>query len=272
MVPTTIIAFREFLEAFLITGVFWGLSKSLKLDREKEIAIAAFAGFGFSFVIAISIYLFGDHARMVFTEEHAELLESYLQIFSGVFLAYVIFSLHKVLHKNKMRFITTTTNKLKQNAFDISLFMTIFFLVSREGFEIALFTASTSLFALFLQNVIGLIIGFIGAGIIGIATCVAYLKIPVTYVFRVTEYMIMVLGAALVQNGITTFVENYWHITLGNILPLSMFFLPDHESVLGHAMQTFIGIDQSFSIVRLAIMGAYIAGVYWLFFRKKPVV
>ena len=41
MFTTAIIAFREFLEAFLIVGVFLGISKKLNLNKEREIAFAS---------------------------------------------------------------------------------------------------------------------------------------------------------------------------------------------------------------------------------------
>lgn len=272
MFTTALISFREFLEAFLIVGVFWGLSKSLSLKKEKEIALAAGIGIAISFVLSIGTFAFGDSARAVLTEENAELLESYLMIFSGCFLAYVIFSLHKVLHVQKMSTIKKATEKLKKKVFDVSLFFTILFLVVREGFEIALFTASTSLFAVFFQNLAGLFAGFISAGAVGLATSFAYLKFSVKRVFQITEYMIILLGAAMVQNGVTELFEIQWHIELEEFVPMAMPFLPDSHSVIGHALQTFTGIDQHFSGARLAIMVGYIGMVYVLFLRKHSFI
>ncbi len=271
MFTTALIAFREFLEAFLIVGVFWGLSRTLKLGKEKEIALAAGAGFVIAFFLGVITYTFGDNARGILTEDNAELLASYLQIFSGCFLAYVIFSLHKVLHNQKMSVIKQVTEKLKKKVFDLSLFFTVFFLVVREGFEIALFTASTSLFSVFFQNIVGLVIGFGGASIVGLGTSLAYIKFPVKRVFQITEYMIMLLGAALVQNGLTKILAEQMHINLSKIMSLPMRFLPDNHSIIGHAMQTFIGIDQNFSGARLAIMAGYMSIVYLLFMRKNQI-
>ncbi len=271
MLTTALISFREFLEAFLIMGIFWGLSRSLKLGRQKEIALAAAAGFTASFILVIVTFIFGDSARAVLTHEHAELLESYLQVFSGCFLVYVIFSLHKALHDNKMSVINDAASKLKQNAFDVSLFAIIFMFIFREGFEIALFTASTTLFSVFFQNVLGLVVGFIAASSIGIGTSVAYVKLPIKRVFQATEYLIIVLGAAMFQAGVTELMQQYWHITLSAILPLAMSFLPDTHTILGHALQTFTGIDRQFSLARLAIMVGYAAVVYQLFLKKSSI-
>ncbi|HEX8932320.1 MAG TPA: FTR1 family protein [Patescibacteria group bacterium] len=269
MITTAIIAFREFLEAFLMIGVFWGLSKSLKLNKEKEIALAAAAGFIFSITITLITYYFGASAQNILTEKNADTLESYLLIFSGCFLAYVIFSLHKTLHQHKMQAIKKVSDELKNKTFDVSLFLTIFFMVMREGFEIALFTASTSLFAVFSQNLLGLLLGFLGASIIGLGTALSFLRFPIKRVFQITEYAIMLLGASLVQNGLTKLITIYWQVNLSKVIPLHLSFLPDSESMLGHAIQTFTGLDQQFSLLRLFIMLLYIGIVYRLFIRKN---
>ncbi len=271
MLTTFLIAFREFLEAFLIVGVFLGISKKLKLKREVEICFAAGAGLVISLILASVTYIFGDYARGVLTEERAEVLEGYLLIFSGFFLAYVIFSLHKVLRRSKGGALIQAHKKLQENAFDFSLFLTITMLVVREGFEIALFTASTSLFSVFLQNFLGLILGLVLASAIGLLTYVTYLKFPIGKVFRATEYMIVLLGASLVQNGFTELLEHSFNIHLEDIVRFPLKFLPDSESMVGHMLKSLTGLDQEFSLPRLMIMVVYIASVYILFIRKSPI-
>ncbi|MBI4226387.1 hypothetical protein HY612_04725, partial [Candidatus Roizmanbacteria bacterium] len=44
MLTTLVISLREFLEVFLIIGVFLGISKKLKLKREREIIFASLLG------------------------------------------------------------------------------------------------------------------------------------------------------------------------------------------------------------------------------------
>jgi hypothetical protein len=80
--------------------------------------------------------------------------------------------------------------------------------------------------------------------------------------------MIILLGASLVQNGITELFEHTWRIDLGAIVSIPLHFLPSPSSAFGHLLQNFVGIDQHFSLVRLAIMLVYIAGIYILFLRK----
>lgn len=269
MFTTAIIAFREFLEAFLIIGVFLGVSRKLKLKKELEIMLASGIGIALSMVLTTATYIFGSNAQSILTEKSADFLESYLLIFSGVFIAYVVFSLHNVIAKNKKELIIKARSKLQSNAFDISLFLTITFLVLREGFEVALFSAATALFSTFLQNFTGMLIGFVFAAIVGVMTFFAYIKFPISKVFRLTEYMIILLGASLVQNGITKLFEIQFHVYLSKVFTLPMTFLPVEESVFGHLIQSLLGVDRDFSLGRLAIMIGYIGIVYLLFVRER---
>lgn len=270
MLTTLIIAFREFLEAFLIVGVFFGLSRKMHLKKEFEIVLAATVGIGISFALSGITYSFGDIARSILTEERAELLGSYLLLFSGVFLVYVIFSLHNKISEGKKDVIQKAKSKLENNAFDVSLFATIVFLVAREGFEIALFTASTSLFAVFLQNFLGFLIGFALAAIIGSITYLAYTKFPIKKIFRITEYMIILLGASMAQVGATHLLEYQFGLHLGDIVSFRMKFLPGEDTIFGHLLQSFAGIDAEFSLARLFIMVVYISGVYvYIRYRRE---
>ncbi len=271
MITTAVIAFREFLEAFLIVGVFLGISRKMGLKKETEIGLAAALGIVVSLLMAIGTYLLGDRAHTILTEDRAEILEGYLMIFSGLFIAYVVFSLHNTIRGHRAATLIKAHQKLQENAFDLSLFFTIVFLVVREGFEIALFTASASLFAKFMQNFIGLIIGFGAASVLGVMTFFAYIKFSIGKIFKFTEYMIILLGASLVQNGINEMLEHKFDIELEHMMEIPLKFLPDKHSPLGHLIQSFIGIDRDFSVARLAIMVVYICAVYMLFLKKRSI-
>lgn len=268
MITTMVVSFREFLEAFLIIGVFLGISRKLNLKKEFEIGLASAIGLLSSLLLATGTYFFGNQVRGILTEKNTELLEGYLMIFSGIFIAYVIFSLHDVINRSRTGTLIKVKQKLNEKVFDFSLFSMIFFLVIREGFEIALFTASTSLFSVFIQNFVSLMLGFVAASILGVMTFFAYIKFSISKIFRFTEYMIIVLGAALVQNGITELFEHSFNIDLAKIMSFPLNFLPYKSSLIGHILKSFFGLDREFSFAKLAIMGGYILIIYLL--RRRP--
>lgn len=269
MLSTLIISLREFLEVFLIIGVFLGISKKLKLKREKEILIASFVGIIISFVLPIIVFLYGDIARTILNKESAELFSSYLMIFSGFFIAYVVFSLHKTFELRRSKSLTQAHQKLQQNVFDLSLFLTIVFFIVREGFEIALFTATTLLFSRFVENLSGLLIGFTISSFLGILTFVSYMKFPIGKVFKITEYFIILLGASFVKNGVSELVWQYFHTNLSLIIPFNLRFLPSSSSYIGHLLNNPFGIEQNMSLAKLFIMATYILLVYLIFSQGK---
>lgn len=82
MVTVFIISLREFLEVFLIVGVFLGISRKLNLKKEKEIILALLSGIFFTIILCFLVYFYADQARLILREKNAELLEGYLMIFS----------------------------------------------------------------------------------------------------------------------------------------------------------------------------------------------
>ncbi len=247
MLPTALIAFREFFEAFLIIGIFLGLSKQLNLKKETEILLAAGIGILLSFALAVGTFLVGDTARAYLSESGAELLGGYVMLVSGIFIAYVVFSLHKTMGKAHHAAVTRAKEKLAEEAFDVALFFTIIGLILREGFEVALFTASVSVFADFMSNVSGLLIGFAGAAILGSVVYLAYTKLPIKKIFTATEYAIIALGAVMFAGGAAKVMEGQFGIALSDFIQI-----PGSE----------IGI------LPILLAVAYVWLVYVLFMRK----
>ena len=271
MIATAVIAFREFLEVFLFVGIFLGISKSLHLGKEREIVLATGIGITASLMITSAVFFFGDGIKTILNEETAELLEIILFILSGIFIAYVALSLHGIMQDQRNKLIKDAHKKMQTGTFDISLFFTIIFLVLREGIEIALFTASTSIFTEFTQNFIGLIMGFTASVILGIIVLIVYKGFPVKKIFKATEYLIILLGAALTQRGITNLLDHYYHFNLSRMGYLGLSFLPDKESFSGHLIKALTGIDSTFSTGKLLIMAGYIFCFYLLsrWFNEK---
>ena len=253
MIPTVLIVFREFLEAFLMAGVFLGMSKQLNLKKEFEIILALGIGLTISVLLATAVFFFGDAARLVITEENGKLLEGYLMLFSGAFIAYVVFALHRAMGKANKHAVDMAKDVLAATAFDISFFFLIIFLILREGFEIALFTASVTLFADFAANMTGLFIGFSLAAIVGIGFYFFYTKIPIKKVFTLTEYAIVALGAVFTGNGLTKLLPYQFCLDTELILPLPVPFVEGGVSALAPLF-----------------MLMYAAVVYYLYLRKKP--
>ncbi|MGB9883316.1 MAG: FTR1 family protein [Microgenomates group bacterium] len=269
MVSIFLISLREYLEIFLIIDVFLGISKKLKINREKEIIFASLIGSLIAIILPIIVFIFADKAQLILTGKNAELLESYLMIFSGFFLAYVILSLHKFFTLNRSRKIIETHQKLQDNVFDVSLFLTLIFFVVREGFEIALFSATTSLFSRFAENLLGLILGLLISAIFGLLAFYGFLKFSINKIYKLTEVLIIFLGAAMVKNGISELLEIYFDVNLKNILPLKLSFLPPTNTFFGHLLKNNFGLQQDFSLAMAMIILFYFFVINLLFLKNK---
>lgn len=269
MLTTFIIALREYLEAFLIIGVFLGISKKLKFRKEKEILLASFIGILISIILPLFAFYFSDLASKVLTKKNSEILEGYLLIFSGGFISYVIFSLHKTIHQVTDKNLIKAHSKMKDNLFDLSLFLLIVFFIVREGFEIALFTATTSLFSSFSQNLAGLILAFFTSLIFSLLIYASFLKISFSKIYKLTEWMILFLGAAMIVNGVNEILEGYFRLKISHFLPIKILFLPEKSTFIGHLLKNLFGIQRDFSLVSILIIFCYIFTIKKFFLAKK---
>lgn len=258
MITIATIAFREFLEAFLLVSVFLGLDQKFHLRKRKEILFAALLGIFFSLLLPIIVFSLSSNAAKILTEKNADIMEGYLLTFSGFLIAYIVFSLHEFMKHDKKETLEKATSKVKREIFDLSLFFTITFFIIREGFEIVAITAITSLFSVFLQNIEGLLLGFVFASIIGIFTSLAYVRLPIKNIFRYTEYFIMLIGGAMVTNGISMLITSYTKVQLQNILPLPLHFLPNETTILGHVLKNITGIQTEMGILQAGMIIGYI--------------
>ena len=266
MLTVFIISLREFLEAFLITGVFLTISRKLNLKKEKEIILALLSAVFLTIILAFLVYFSSDKARLILTEKNVKLLEGYLMIFAGLFLAYVVFSLHRVFVYERSKKILEAHQKLNKRVFDLSIFATIFFIVFREGFEIALFTSTTALFFKFLENIAGFFAGLLTASVFTGLTFLGSLKFSINKIYKATEYLIIFLGASMVKNGVKELIETYFNLHLKTLLPVTLGFIPAKNNFFTHFLNSFFGLERNFSLVYLFIIIGY------LFLVKKFLV
>lgn len=179
------------------------------------------------------------------------------------------FSLHNFFVLNRSKAIIKGYQKLQQNIFDLSLFLTIIFFVVRDGFEIALFTATNSLFFKFIENLFGLILGFFVSFVFGIFTYFGFLRFSINEVYKLTEFLIILLGASLAKNGVIELLEIYFDINLKNILPIKLAFLPHESTFFGRLLKNNFGLQQDFSLVMFFIIASHFILVKLLFLKRR---
>lgn len=258
MLTTFIIGLREYLEVFLIIGVFLGINKKLSLNKNKEILSASFFGILLSLIFPVIVFYFKENLKFFIKKN--ELFEGLLLIFSGFFISYIIFSIHKFIHKNTDKNINHLKNDIKINKkfFDLSLFFLIIFFIFREGIEIALFTAATTILYNFYENIIGLTLSFIVASIFGILIFIGISNIPIKKIYKITEWLLIFLGGSMIINGINELIEFFFNTKISNYLTIYLNFLPDKNSFFGHFLKTFFTLKQEYSLIYIGLLFLYI--------------
>jgi high-affinity Fe2+/Pb2+ permease len=104
-----------------MVGVFLGIDSKLNLRKRRQILSAAIIGTIISIVLPVMTFYFSNLSKSVINEKNAELLEGYLMVFAGVFLAYVAISLHHYYQLIRGRKILEHHIKMKQRQFDYTL-------------------------------------------------------------------------------------------------------------------------------------------------------
>lgn len=268
MTPLAIITFREFFEAWLIVGLFIGIAKSLNLGRGRDMLKAVLLGMVIAIIIPSVVFLAGDSLQRIWTEEKVELTEGVLMIVASLMIGIVSLYLHKFFSVKRQAVIKQATEKLQTNVFDRALFTIIVISIVREGLEIGLFALSISLVTPVKTLFLGLGVGFALASVVGIFAMLAYKRLPIKKIYAVTEIGILFVGAALFKNGISEILEVIWHIDTSKILPLPLSFMPSHESLLGHFLNTIFGIEREFSLAKLLLITLYFGAVYYFVFHR----
>lgn len=200
-----LIAFRDFIEAFLILGILLGFSKKQNLNKENIILAGGITGLCAALLVAFLAFYILPFIKIPFPVETIDTIGHFSVIFSGFMILYITYYLHPffVTQKNKH------VEKLFSNkeATNIIFFIFTFLLVMQEGFEIVVFGTSTSFFESSLSNILSLFAGFLTAVLIGMIFYKTYLKNHIKKLFRITEFIFIVYGLFLIAHGLMEFFE-----------------------------------------------------------------
>jgi len=216
MLPVFIIAFREFLEAFLSIGVLLGVSIKFNLQRTKSIVGGSFVGFIIVFILATVV--FGADSTIIkhLPKDSFNLIEGWLFTLSAIFIAYAVFSLHKILvyySKENIKKVEAQVNQYKLSYWLLPF--TAFLFVLKEGSEGIFFNVSNGLFYTFNQDLTGFGLAFIAALLCGFIIQKFLIYISLQRIFRITEVFIIFVGVDAINEGLSTLASYYFKIDLG---------------------------------------------------------
>ena len=267
LAASTLITFREGLEAALIVGILIGYLVKIGQGHRARMAWA-----GVGTAVALSALLaFGISAVGAELQGRAE------QIFEGVtmFLAVGVLTWMIFWMRFQARFLKVSLEKEVQTAATsgqtLALFSVAFVAVFREGVETALFLSASAFAADGGGTLIGALLGLAIAVALGWLIYASTVRLNVRLFFNVTSVLLLFFAAGLLAYGVHEFqeasllpmtVEHVWNIN--HIL--------DEKSALGEIMKALFGYNGNPSLLEVISYAAYwvvaLVGVRWWVGRR----
>ncbi len=217
MIQIFIVAFREFLEAFLTVGVLLSISSKFNLHRTKGIIGGAFVGFISIFLLATVVFSADSTFIKHVSKDSFDLVEGWLFILSSIFIAYAVFSLHKILSHYSHQDGKKIESKVNQYKLSYWLLpFTAFLFVLKEGSEGIFFNVTNGLFYTFTEDLTGFGLAFLVALLCGLIIRKFLNFISLKRIFRITEVFIIFVGVDAITEGLETLAIYYFHVDISN--------------------------------------------------------
>lgn len=268
MFATTLIVFREILEAALIIGIVLAATRGAP-HRGLWVSIGVGAGLLGALLVAASADVIANAVAGV----GQELLNA-----TVLFLAVGMLGWHNIWMKRHGRELTARMNAVGRGVLEgerplYLLAVVVGIAVLREGSEVVLFlygiAANTEGGTASMLS--GGLFGLAGGVAIGLAMYFGLLRIPTRHLFTVTAWLILLLAAGMAAQGAHYLVQAGLLPPLGTALWDTSWILSEH-SVFGQILHTLVGyiarpdgIQVLFYFLTLTLIG----GLMKLFTRQR---
>ncbi len=199
MLQAFIITLREGVEAALIVGITLAyLAKIGRNDLRKSVYTALAAAFAGSIGLAVLL------AR---TRWNQDIFEGWIMLAAAFFVVTMIIFMMKTGRKLKGE-IEGKVGLLAGEGSHIGLFLFVFLMILREGFETVLILSAVSLNSTELLSFLGTLAGVIVAILFGVMFVKGSVRINLPKFFRVTTVILFFVAAQLVISGLHELSEN----------------------------------------------------------------
>ncbi len=216
MLPVFIVAFVNFLKPFCRLA-FAKHFKQFNLKRTKGILGGAIVGFIVVFILATVVFGADSQILRHLPKDSLDLIEGWLFTLSSLFVAYAVFSLHKILSHYQQEDVNkiesdVTKYKLSLLAFTIQRVSFVF----KEGCEGIFFNVTNGLFYTFSQDLTGFGLAFIAAMTCGLIIRNFLTLVSLKRIFRITEVFIIFVGVDAITEGLETLATYYFNIDISD--------------------------------------------------------
>jgi high-affinity iron transporter len=204
LISSFLIALREGLEAALIVGiVLVSLGRSGRSHLVRFVWVGVGMAVGLSFAAAMALELW---------KVNQEGVEGVLLLTSAVFVVTMIAWMNRAARHLKKDIETRVDSYAAQAGLGAGLGLGafVFLMVLREGAELALMLRAVELSSRGAAVWIGTLLGLGGAVAVGVLFFQGTLKIPLGRFFKVTSWILVIVGIQLALTGVHELSESGW--------------------------------------------------------------
>jgi len=263
-----VISLREGLEAALIVGILLGALKQL---GQPQLGRAIWAGVSSAVIVSL-LAAAGLILAGIELEGRAEqIFEGATLLLAATFLTGMIFWMRRQGARFRTALETRAVHAVGLNDAPggWALLAVAFFAVVREGLELALLTAATSLQTPALDTLLGMLVGLVAAASLGVLIYRGVLRLNLRLFFSVTNVLLLLFAAGMVALGIHELVEAGMIPAIMDPLYNINAFLSD-KSLFGALLKSLFGFNGTPALIETLAYLGYLAVVGWLIFGPRP--
>lgn len=270
MYATSIIVFREILEAALIIGIVMAATRGVAY---RGLWISA--GIGLGLLGATITALFADSIATAAAGVGQEIFNASILFFAVIMLAWHVIWMQRHGRELSLQMKKVGSEVLSGERPIYVLAIVVSLAVLREGAEVVLFLhgiaaadegASGSMLA-------GGLFGIAAGAIAGLLIYRGLLRIPSRYLFTVTTWMILLLAAGMAAQGARLLEQANLLPAMGYAIWNTSAILPEH-GLFGQMLHVLIGYTDRPSGVQLftylATIGIIMITMRWLRAERTP--
>jgi high-affinity iron transporter len=264
MFPAFLLALREGMEIALIIGI---VLSALRKTNRKELSSAVWGGTVAAAVlsVALALVLTGLGARLEGRAE--EIFEGLMMMTAAVILTWMIFWMQSQSHVIKDDLETNVRRAVGKSGV-WALFSLAFVAVFREGTELALFLTATAMASAPGATLLGAVLGFGTAVLIGWAFFTTTMRLNVHMFFQITSILLILFAAGLVAHGVHELNEAGWiPVMVEHVWDTN--HLVNEDSTSGSLLRTLFGYNSNPSLSEVLAYTTYIAVVIFALWRRN---
>lgn len=248
MIFPIIVTLREGVEIALILGIVLGYIAELgAAGLRKHVYLGFAAAVIVSLLVSIALNLLG----VVFAGLIERLYEGVTSVFAAIVLITVVLWMHKKGPTIKHE-LEAKVDLAMEKGTTSTLAILSFVIVVREGIEIALFLQQSIIQTTVADTVLGALIGFTGALIVGLIILKTSARVSTKTFFRVTSIILIFIAAGLLAYGIHELQE-------AGIIPVvvehlyDINFIMDENGPVGSILKALFGYNGNPSLIEVAV-------------------